>query len=93
MRLHAYLAQAIVPGDTSLRLAQLPGIKPNESRELLNDSNILETVSATLEKKGDSRAAAVKRAVSHWARLEVVDASFKGTLTAYSYQRIFFTQW
>jgi len=77
MRLHAYLAQAIIPGDSSLRLAQLPGIKESEARELLNDANSLETIAGTLEKKGDSRVSEIKKAVSRWGRLEVVDASFK----------------
>ncbi|KAI0751955.1 DnaJ-domain-containing protein [Irpex lacteus] len=77
MRLHAFLTQALTPGDNSLRLAQLPGVNPQEGRELLKNSNSLETVAGNLEKEGDSRASAVKKAVSKWGRIDLVDASFK----------------
>ncbi|KAI0092659.1 DnaJ-domain-containing protein [Irpex rosettiformis] len=77
MRLHAYLAQALLPGDTSLQLAQLPGISQPEGRRLLHEFNSIETVASNLEKKGDSRAIDIKKAVSRWSRLELVDASFK----------------
>ncbi|KAI0337570.1 DnaJ-domain-containing protein [Trametopsis cervina] len=77
MRLHAYLTQAVVPGDTSLRLAQLPGIQETEARQLFNQSDSLESVAVTFEKKGDSRASEIKKAVSRWGRLDLVSASFK----------------
>lgn len=83
MRLHAFLTQALTPGDNSLRLAQLPGVNPQEGRELLKNSNSLETVAGNLEKEGDSRASAVKKAVSKWGRIDLVDASFKGTFNVY----------
>ena len=78
MRLHAFLAQALIPGENNLQLAQLPGINQSEGRQLLNEYNSFETLAGNLEKQGDSRAGDIKKAVSKWAKLEVVDAAFKG---------------
>lgn len=80
MRLHAYLAQALLPGDTSLKLAQLPGIRETESRELLSSAVTVSNVAEKLEEKGDSRASEVRKAMSQWGKIEIVDASFKGML-------------
>lgn len=85
MRLHAYLVQALVPGDASLKYAQLPGIEPVEAKELLKEANALEELVDTLEEKKDERAAEVKKAVSHWGSLDLVDASFKGLLSSQLY--------
>lgn len=76
MRLHAYLAQALLPGDERLKLAQLPGIKPSEAKEL--SISAMDAVPATLSEKGDGRSDEVKKALSRWGKLDVVDASFKG---------------
>lgn len=82
MHLHAYLAQALLPGDTSLKLAQLPGIKVSESRELLNSAVSVANIAETLKSKGDSRAVEIKKAVSQWGSIEIVDASFKGMMNS-----------
>ena len=44
----------------------------------MNEYNSFETLAGNLEKQGDSRAGDIKKAVSKWAKLEVVDAAFKG---------------
>jgi translocation protein SEC63 len=77
MRLHAYLAQALAPGNERLKFAQLPGIRSEEVRELAVDSEVLEDFVQTLETNGDERIEDVKTAIRTWGRLELVDASFK----------------
>lgn len=77
MRLHAYLTQALLPGDDTLRLAQLPGIKPTESKELGKEVPALDAIPKVLEDKADGRAPEIKKALSRWGKLDVVDASFK----------------
>ena len=76
MRLHAYLVQALLPGDERLKFAQLPGIKLSEAKEL--SISALDATPAVLTEKGDGRADDVKKALSRWGKLDVVDASFKG---------------
>ena len=78
MRLHAYLTQALVPGDDTVRFAQLPGIKQTESKDLASQVSAIDAVPATLEEKSDGRSSEVKKALSRWGKLDVVDASFKG---------------
>lgn len=75
MRLHAYLAQALLPGKEQLKFAQLPNIKLGERQD--STENVEDFVGA-LEEKGDERVKDVKRALDSWGRLEVVDATFKG---------------
>lgn len=75
MRLHAYLVQGLLPGDERLKFAQLPGIKVSEAKEL--SISALDAIPATLIEKGDGRAGEVKKALSRWGKLDVVDASFK----------------
>ncbi|THG98612.1 hypothetical protein EW026_g3617 [Hermanssonia centrifuga] len=77
MRLHAYLAQALIPGESSLRYAQLPGISESEAEVLSRETNALQDLVQTLEEKGDGRVGEIKKAVSKWGKLEIVDASFK----------------
>jgi len=77
MRLHAYLAQALAPGNERLKFAQLPGIKSEEVRELAADTELLEEFVQTLETTGDERIGEVKKAMKTWGRVELVDASFK----------------
>lgn len=79
MRLHAYLTQALLPGDDSLKLAQLPGIKQSEARQLNRNVPALDAVPGSLAEKGDGRSEEVKKALSRWGKLDLVDASFKGT--------------
>ena len=86
MQLHAYLVQAIPPLTHSVphhRFAQLPGIRVDEVETSIaghpGELSIEEFVSL-LEKRGDDRIKEVKKALSTWGRLELVDASFKGPL-------------
>lgn len=78
MRLHAHLAQALIPGSERLRFAQLPGIKTAEVDTLAHGARDLGDVLSTLEKNSDSRAVDVKKALQKWGRIEIVDAAFKG---------------
>jgi translocation protein SEC63 len=79
MRLHAYLAQALIPGSERLRFAQLPGIKADEIDTLAPEAKDVSDVLSALEKKQDSRAVDVKMALQKWGRIEIVDAAFKGS--------------
>lgn len=86
MRLHAYIAQALLPapgtGSSRLRFAQLPGIKSEEVQlggGLAPEIKDLDEFVSALENLGDERVTDVKKAVARWPRLEVVDLSFKGT--------------
>jgi len=79
MQLHAYLAQALLPGDERFRFAQLPGIQCDEVKALGGDAAILEDFVAALDAKSDRRTGDVKKAVQSWGRLELVDVSFKGS--------------
>jgi len=75
MRFQAYLAQAVLPGTTEAqaKLAQVPGLE--DGLEL--DAEDIAEVAKALELKGDARTEEVKKVVSHWGRVEIVDASFK----------------
>ena len=77
MRLHAYLAQALTPGDVSAKYAQLPGIEPEEAKALSRQASAVDELIGALGEK-DGRVAEVKKAASRWGRLDLVDASFKG---------------
>lgn len=83
MRLHAYLAQALTPGDSSIKYAQLPGIQPEEAKELSRQTGALDKLVDTLAEKKDERAVEVEKAASRWGRLDLVDASFKGMYITY----------
>lgn len=74
MHLHANLAQAIFPGAD--KMIQFPGV--DDPAEDLSDS--LEGLIERLEETGDQRLDAVKKAGEKWGKLEVVDASYKGTV-------------
>lgn len=74
MHLHAHLAQAILPGAD--KIVQFPGI--DDPAEDLPDS--LEGLVEHLEETGDQRLDAVKKTGEKWGKLEVVDASYKGTV-------------
>ncbi|KAI0052643.1 DnaJ-domain-containing protein [Auriscalpium vulgare] len=77
MRLHAYLFQAIVPGDAVSKFRQLPGIEEADVKALPEDVTDIEDFVHHLEKKGDGRVADIKKAADRWGRLELVDVGFK----------------
>ncbi|KZT13196.1 uncharacterized protein LAESUDRAFT_669586 [Laetiporus sulphureus 93-53] len=77
MRLHAYLAQALVPGQNNLKLAQLPGVSPAEAAELAPKAGDMEDLISSLEKNGDERVEEIKKATEKWGKVEVLDASLK----------------
>lgn len=77
MRLYAYLAQALPPGQDHLRLAQLPGITADESADLSPRVNAFEDLITSFEKRGDGRVTEIKKAVQKWGKVEIVDAAFK----------------
>lgn len=77
MRLHAYLAQALNPGQSSLKYAQLPGISETESAELIQQYPLLADLIFSLEQKEDDRVREVKKVASKWCKLDLVDASFQ----------------
>jgi translocation protein SEC63 len=74
MHIHQHLAQAILPG--AEKMTQFPGI--NDAAEDLPDS--LEALIEHLEETGDQRLDVLKKAGEKWGKLEVVDASYKGTI-------------
>ncbi|OCH84523.1 DnaJ-domain-containing protein [Obba rivulosa] len=76
MRLHAYLIQALPPGQEQMKFAQLPGIAPDEATRLAQVDGV-EDVVAALEAKSDSRAQEVKKTAQKWGRAEIVNASFR----------------
>lgn len=78
MRLHAYITQALYPGQESLKFAQLPGIKQSEAEDFAKEFDGYEDLAASLEEKHDGRLEDVKKAISRWGKLDLVDASFKG---------------
>lgn len=79
MRLHAYLTQALTPGNERLRFAQLPYIQGDELPNLGGNAVNLEEFVRSLDAKSDSRVTDIKKAVQTWGRLELVDVSFKGS--------------
>jgi translocation protein SEC63 len=83
MRLHAYLAQALAPGNEKLKFTQLPHIQSGELKSLGVNATIFEDLVHVLEAKNDSRTQDVKKALKTWGRLDLVDASFKGSLLAH----------
>ncbi|KAJ7257906.1 Sec63 Brl domain-containing protein [Mycena haematopus] len=75
MRLHAFFAQALPPAPAPKHpLAQLPSIKPSEVPA--NDKNYA-AFAHTLEGQSDGRVVDVRKALSHWGRVEIVDVSFR----------------
>ncbi|KAJ6485922.1 Sec63 Brl domain-containing protein [Mycena sanguinolenta] len=75
MRLNAFFTQALPPSTLPKhQLAQLPSIKSSEVPA--NDSDYA-AFAETLEGKSDSRVVDVRKALSHWGRIEIVDVSFR----------------
>jgi len=77
MRLHGYIAQALNPGQSTLKYAQLPGVSETESEEWVHKYPLLSDLILALEEKGDERAREVKKAASKWGKLDLVEASFQ----------------
>jgi translocation protein SEC63 len=80
MRLHAYLAQGILPGSPGARWAQLPGLNNDEIRSLPTSSRDFAEVIAVLEQRKNARVVDARKTVEHWGRIEIVDVAFKGAL-------------
>jgi len=75
MRLHAFFTQALPPAPAPRhQLAQLPGIKLSEAAT--NDNNYT-AFAHTLEEQADGRVTDVRKALSQWGRVEIVDVSFR----------------
>lgn len=84
MRLHQYIIQALPPNPSDRqKLTQLPGIDSDVVEGIPSKSNISDLV-YTLEEKKDSRLDNVKKAIKTWGRVEIIDASFKGTFSPLS---------
>ncbi|THH32152.1 hypothetical protein EUX98_g2021 [Antrodiella citrinella] len=77
MRLHSYIAQALNPGQSTLKYAQLPGISESESEEWIHKYPLLSDLVLSLEEKGDERAREVKKAASKWGKVDLVETSFQ----------------
>lgn len=88
MRLHAYLTQALLPGENTLKFAQLPGIAEKEAIQLSGEVSDVAQVAESFAEKNDERASEVKKALSRWGKLDIVDASFKGTATYFLRTRV-----
>lgn len=78
MRLHAYLAQGILPGSPGARWAQLPGMKRGDIRALPAISRDFADVIAHLEEQKNVLAEDARKTVERWGRIEIVDSRFKG---------------
>jgi translocation protein SEC63 len=86
MRLHAYVAQAMLPmqgpGTSRLRFAQLPGVNPEEVQidggTLAQGAQDFDDFVSMVSDKKDSRADDIKYVASKWGRLDVGEVSFKG---------------
>lgn len=77
MRLHAFFAQALPPAPAPRhQLAQLPGVKLTEAPP--NDDNYV-AFARTLEEQADGRLVDVRKALSQWGRVQIVDVSFRGS--------------
>jgi translocation protein SEC63 len=72
MHLHAYLAQALLPGDSPL--LQFPGVRKDDLEPGVEVAELVEE----LEKKADPRLESIRKAGERWGHLEVVDVRFKG---------------
>jgi translocation protein SEC63 len=80
MRLHAYLAQGILPGSLGARWAQLPGLQKSDIRTLPATSRDFADVITHLEEQKNDIAEDARKAMERWGRIEIVDAKFKGML-------------
>ena len=76
MRLHAYLTQALIPGQAELKAAQLPGIDLSEAPSL-SSSESFEAAISSLSKSESSALPDAEKALERLGQTEIVDASFK----------------
>jgi len=77
LRIHAYLAQAIPPGEQTLAFAQLPGVQEDEAKKLAGRIHNMEDLVDSLKQDGDERVQQVQKAMDKWGKLDLVDADFK----------------
>ncbi|KAI0637606.1 DnaJ-domain-containing protein [Trametes polyzona] len=78
MRLHAYLAQAITPGQPDLKAAQLPGIDLADASTLpKSESPDYSAAISALSKSEPSALPEAQKALERLGHAEIVDASFK----------------
>ncbi|RXW12291.1 hypothetical protein EST38_g13561 [Candolleomyces aberdarensis] len=78
MRLNSYLAQALPPhAPPRVRLTQLPGVSKADIDSFTPRPREMTEVLSALEEKGDGRVGTVRKAISKWGRVEIVDAAFK----------------
>lgn len=75
MHLHAYIAQALIPG--SDELLQLPHVSPSVLSSVGGPSRA-EGLVENLREKEPASAADINKAGQHVGRLEIADAYFKG---------------
>lgn len=82
IRLQAYLAQAILPGTSSLhaKLSQIPGVGGKDEEIVELDAEDIASAAKALEKKGDGRSEVAEKVAQRWGKVQIVDASFKGNL-------------
>ncbi|KAI0706889.1 Sec63 Brl domain-containing protein [Cerioporus squamosus] len=76
MRLHAYITQALLPGQPELRAAQLPGIDLSEAPSL-SSSESFEAAVSLLSQSESSALPDAEKALERLGQTEIVDASFK----------------
>lgn len=76
MRLHAYITQALLPGQAELKAAQLPGIDLSEAPSL-SSSESFEAAVSSLSKSESPALPDAEKALERLGQTEIVDASFK----------------
>ena len=78
MRLHAYITQALLPGNSALKAAQIPVVSPSEALGLsTSESNDFSAAVASLSKSDSSSLPDAEKALERLGQTEIVDASFK----------------
>lgn len=78
MRLHAYLTQAITPGQAELRAAQLPGIAPSDASSLpKSESSDFAAAISSISKSEPAALPEAQKALERIGQAEIVDATFK----------------
>jgi preprotein translocase subunit Sec63 len=86
MRLHAYITQALLPRvavKKGMEVGQLPKMAGDESAQVVAGGDVkdMSAFASKLAERGDERVADVNKALRQWPRLDLVDVSFKGTLS------------
>lgn len=75
MRLHAYIIQALLPGEPVPPQTQLPGFDGDVDASDVKD---FASFISRLEDKRDARVSEMRKALEGWSRLDIVEMSFKG---------------